>query len=377
MQEMVLPYWASEGFLPASGMFAECSTLSGMAISEVPHRAMVQARQIFVFSDAARRGLYQAGTEHALKALDTLLVRFTDGGDLTRGVAFSVAGSSHAGSLVRDAYAQAFVLLALASVKRVNDGAKIRSAIDGLVKFVDRALIDHEHLGIFDCFPDPSAPKLQNPLMHLLEAYLALHEAWPERDFLQRSKGVVELFMTRLFQPEVGALLEVYGRDWRASADPAYSFFEPGHQFEWAWLLHWYDCLAGTDHGSIAERLWNTACHHGRNERGLCFDTVGLDLRPAKRTHRLWPHAEGAKAAAIRHIQGHEDGKPVLIEMLDALNGTFLQGAFPGGWTDRIDPAGAPLVDIVPASSLYHLYGAYLEVSRVAENTMRPTQLCK
>ena len=39
----------------------------------------------------------------------------------------------------------------------------------------------------------------------------------------------------------------------------------------------------------------------------------------------------------------------------------FLDRPFPGGWIDHFDEAGQPLVDYVPASSLYHIFAAAAE----------------
>jgi mannose/cellobiose epimerase-like protein (N-acyl-D-glucosamine 2-epimerase family) len=43
----------------------------------------------------------------------------------------------------------------------------------------------------------------------------------------------------------------------------------------------------------------------------------------------------------------------------------FLDTPFIGGWTDQITEAGAPKVDYVPASSLYHLFLAATEADNM------------
>jgi mannose/cellobiose epimerase-like protein (N-acyl-D-glucosamine 2-epimerase family) len=43
---------------------------------------------------------------------------------------------------------------------------------------------------------------------------------------------------------------------------------------------------------------------------------------------------------------------------------TFLSGATAGGWIDRLDAAGNPATDFMPASSLYHLPGAIDELTK-------------
>jgi len=365
MGEVLLPFWSTEGFATRQQMFCERLDFAGRPIDDVPHRAMVQARQIFVFSHAALVGVFPAGAEPAMRALDGLLNRFCDDGDLRDGVPFSVSSSGKVISATRDSYTHAFMLFALAAAYRLTGEPRLRRAIDQTVAFVDRRLIDERHFGLHDRHPDPSGLKSQNPLMHLLEAYLALHEALPEGPFLDRAGTIVAHFGAKLFQDEPGILLEHYDADWSSlPGEPAGQFFEPGHQFEWAWLLQWYGALSGTDQSMFADRLWQAAGRHGMTADGLCFDEVGIDLRPRKLSHRLWPHAEGAKAAAVRHASGDPRAADVAAAMVGALTKTFLNRPFPAGWIDRVDPDGRALTDFVPASSLYHLYSAFSELSR-------------
>lgn len=365
MTDVVLPFWAASGFLDRYGMYCERTDLAGRPLLDVPHRSMVQARQIFVYTHAERTGQWRGGGEKAMVALDTLLQLYSDDGDLSRGLAFSIGLNGSTVSTVRDAYAHAFILFALASAYRLNPDPKFRNAAEAIVAFVDMQLIDKQHGGLFESYPRQGTVKLQNPLMHLLEASLALHEAWPDRGHLDRAGRIVALFRDRLFRSAHGVLLERYASDWSAAEPPEPStFFEPGHQFEWAWLLQWYDGLAGTDHGNIADRLWRSACEKGVGPDGLCFDEVAFDAAFTKRNHRAWPHTEGIKAAGVRIMRGDVKSETEFAAFLTALNSVFLVGPFPGGWLDRVDVDGNRMVDVVPASTLYHLYSALVEASR-------------
>jgi len=206
--------------------------------------------------------------------------------------------------------------------------------------------------------------KRQNPLMHFLEACLALHEAAPEGPYFERAGRIVGLFQERLFQQQCGALPEVFAADW--SLDPAATAcFEPGHHFEWIWLLDWFRRLGGGVVAQTEDRLWESARACGVDPRGWCYDTVSLDRRQLSRSTRLWPHAEGARAGVARHAAGEAQGLSFCARMLHTLNETFLGRPFPGGWIDHFDANLEPIIDYVPASSLYHLYGAFREVARL------------
>lgn len=364
MRGVILPFWISNGFMPRLGQFCERTNLKGDPVQDVPLRAMVQARQIYVYSNAERTGEMKGGGEKAIQALAVLLERYSEDGDLKKGLAFSISPAGDIVSEVRDTYAHAFALFALASAFRLTGDQKLFRATEALVAFIDDKLWDRQTGGLFDRYPDPGATKLQNPVMHMLEAYLALHEAWPEGGFLDRAADIVRLFRERLFQPDLGVILEKYRADWTTELAPE-TFFEPGHQFEWAWLLAWYDRLAGTDHDHIRQQLWTSGCKGLIGPALPCADEIAFDPGLSKRTSRAWPHAEGLKAAVIRYESGDPGAAAVLAGLLATLDSFFLGTPFPAGWMDRVAANGDPIADVVPTSTLYHLYSAFKETTRV------------
>lgn len=356
-----LPFWSAEGFDRAAGRFRERLDRDGAPLA-VPHRAMVQARQIHVFAHAAELGWFPEGAALAETAMASLLRDFyaEEGG---RGsFAFSIGPDGRVASPVRDAYAHAFALFALAWVYRLNGDTRLLDIAERTIAFVDGVLEDHRHGGLFDAAPITDRVKRQNPLMHLLEAYLFLEQAAPGRGYLARAGRIVALFEGRLFKRPPGVLLEFFAEDWGAHPDPAKAdTWEPGHHFEWTWLLDRYADLAGVDTRASADRLYDIALAAGIGENGLIYDEVGADLAVRKASHRLWPHTEAIKAAGVRHARGDASARFFGDDMARALLKNFCGRPFAGGWTDQIDPDGMPLVDYVPASSLYHLFLAAAE----------------
>jgi mannose-6-phosphate isomerase len=53
------------------------------------------------------------------------------------------------------------------------------------------------------------------------------------------------------------------------------------------------------------------------------------------------------------------------VRCLTRLAETFIGRPTRGGWIDHVDAAGAPIVNMMPASTLYHLFGAATEAARV------------
>lgn len=365
LREQALPAWAERGFDRAGGRFRERLDGRGDALA-VPHRSMVQARQIYVFAHGALLGWFPEGAALAERAMASLLRDFCDEGERQASFAFSIDLSGRIVSPLRDTYAHAFMLFALAWLHRLNGDPKLLALADKVIAFIDAELTDPVHGGLFDASPAADRTKRQNPVMHLLEAYLFLEHAAPGRGYLERAGGLVRLFETRLFEPEAGVLLEYFAEDWSPCPDPARAdVFEPGHHFEWVWLLAEHAKLAGTVPSPTAARLYEVAAAHGFAADGLIHDELAADRRVLKPSHRVWPHTEAIKAGVARGRAGDAHAAAMAERMGGVLLDRFLDRPFAGGWVDHIDQSGQALVDYVPASSLYHLFFAGAEASQL------------
>ena len=102
-----------------------------------------------------------------------------EGEDRLGSFAFSVDSHGSIVSDVRDAYAHAFVLFAIAWLYRLNGERHLLTIAEKTIAFIDANLEDPVHSGVFDTFPLTDRCKRQNPHMHLLEAYLALEISAP------------------------------------------------------------------------------------------------------------------------------------------------------------------------------------------------------
>ncbi|PZU10301.1 AGE family epimerase/isomerase [Sphingomonas sp.] len=364
--DSALPFWSEQGFDSARGRFRERLDREGRPI-DVPHRAMVQARQAYVFAHAAKLGWFPEGGRLAEIAMANLVRDYGEVGLGTASFHFSVDGNGLPAATHRDAYTHAFLLFALAWLYALTGDRRHLNLADKIIAFIDAKLLDPDHGGLFDAAPAGDLYKRQNPLMHLLEAYLFLAEAAPDKPYFDRASELVALFKAKLFMPSDGVLLEHFAQDWGPHPDPAKaSLFEPGHHFEWVWLLDRYARLAKVPEEPAAAVLYRVACAHGAAGDGLIYDEVRADKVPVKLSHRVWPHTEAIKAAIVRHEAGDDEAFTLAESMANQLLGTFLNRPFTGGWIDHVSETGVPLVDYVPASSLYHLFLAATEARRLA-----------
>jgi mannose-6-phosphate isomerase len=194
--------------------------------------------------------------------------------------------------------------------------------------------------------------------MHFLEACLAAFEIFEEPAYLDTAAGLVEIFLDRLFQTREGALPEFFDDGLRPIRERGLFRVEPGHHFEWIWLIDGYRramAKAGRfsrpELGAAFAALEGFAARFGLDAAtGLAVDGLWSDGTVETPGFRLWPQTERIKSAARSATE------PV-TSTNDALLGfrRFLAGAPPGLWHERLDAAGAPIPGPSPATSLYHI----------------------
>lgn len=352
--DQALPLWSDTGYDAAAQGFVECLYLDGAPQLDAPRRVMVQARQIHVFATAALAGWFPDGAELAMRAADSMISRYAiDGGQ--KGWFFSCSRRGDILEERRDLYAHAFVLLSLASLIRLDAKPVYIQLVQQTLAFLDREM-SHPAGGFAEEWPNPVLPRRQNPHMHLLEAFLALQETKACGDFRPRLSAMVGLFDRRFFSSRDHILSEFYEDDWTAqNPDRA---FEPGHHFEWIWLLDGVSDPTGLASIERAAPLLQAGLR-GIDRQGRVAERVSRGA--SSPSFRLWGAMEAAKALAIQPnpVTAHCEAADVLA----AAWHSFIAPAFPGGWVDRVDEKSRALVDTMPASSLYHISTAVHHLS--------------
>jgi mannose-6-phosphate isomerase len=358
-----LPLWAEAGFDPAHGSFVERLTFEGKPLLKAPRRAMVQARQIYVFSHAALIGWRPQGESQALEAAHRLIDRYhgVDGG---HGWVFSVHPDGAVSDVRRDFYAHAFALFGLAWAYKLAPEPRFLSTALDTLEVLDRHFKSPSG-GYHSALPADQGKREQNPHMHLFEAMLAWFEATGREMFLARAAELDAMMAKRFFQPRTGILAEYFDGDWNPREGIHGRICEPGHHFEWSWLLRRYARLTGRVDSPIAEALKAFADRHGYDAQGFVVDELIDDGRVHKPSRRSWPHTEAVKAEVAAAEAGDGEAPRRAAQAIDRLFSGFLRRPVPGGWIDHVDASGAPLVDGMPASTLYHVFLAAAEADRL------------
>jgi mannose-6-phosphate isomerase len=352
------PLWAAAGIDWEHGGFHETLDLTGTPTGIIK-RARVAPRQIFAFSrahDLGWQGKHTDIIEHGLSFIDERFLR-ADG--LYRSSVYR-NGELHDNQALL--YDQAFMLLAFAEAER-SLGAQtgVRQAAESLrTKLL--TTMRHGSTG-FRPSAEPSAALLSNPNMHLLEAALAWMELDADPVWQSIADDIGTLALTRLAQADRPGLREHFADDWTPIPGLAGRIIEPGHQFEWAWLLLRWRPDDPAVRG-FARRLIDFTL--GQGIRGGCAINAILDdfnVHDAKA--RLWPQAEWIKAlvAATAHF-GADLYEAQLIHGVEALT-RYLATPLAGLWYDTCLANGLFEAGPAPASNFYHIVSAIDELARV------------
>src|SRR5262249_46252310 len=150
-----------------------------------------------------------------------------------------------------DLYDIAFALFGLSWRYRLTKDASVLQAAHATLDYVQTEMRG-PHGGLWQWLP-PTGPRLQNPHMHLIEASLSLFDSTREDPFLQQAGEVAGLFNEAFFDGRT--LGERFTEAWRRIPGEEGRVLEPGHHFEWAWILAQYQRATGEDMTKQARAL--------------------------------------------------------------------------------------------------------------------------
>ncbi len=362
LRQRALPLWAEAGVDHQYGGFIECLTLDGTSVVDVPKRLRVQARQIYVFAHAHLLGWKGPWLDVARQGFGFMTQHYWHANG---GWVFTAERDGTPSDTVREAYEQAFALFALAWLYGASGDSVALDWATRTLAFMDEQLADPENGGFREAIPDKQ-PRRQNPHMHLLEALLSLYWATGDGQYVKRAKHLLKLFRERFFDSDTGTLGEFFAHDWRPAPGPTGALVEPGHHFEWVWLLQQYGRITHEDISAEQAALYKFAESHGvdRND-GLAFDGVLRDGSTHDDNKRLWVQTEALKAQIVRIEQGDDAASARLEQLLECLVRRYLLDN--GAWQDHVRRDGTGFASHAPASTLYHVFLALSEVLRLSE----------
>ena len=361
-----LPLWRARAVDPVHGGFIEWIGQDGLPLLAAK-RCYPQARQIYVFVQAGLMGWDGPWLQTVEQGLDFFLRVFPRPDGLMR---LRVAADGSAEDDTPRLYDQAFALLMLATVRRVlADRAADLEQRAAVLR--DRLLADRRapHGGFIEVV---GPPFYANPNMHLLEAALAWVETSDDPAWAALADELAELALAKFIDPAGGFLREYFDAAWSPAAGEGGRLVEPGHQFEWAWLLMGWSRLRNRPEAlAPAARLYAVGKLGVDPARGVAINALWDDLSVRDADARTWPQTEWMKAAvamADRHEPGSAERATCEVDVevaIAALDG-YLRTHVPGLWWDRRLANGRFADEPAPSTTFYHIVCAIAELRRLA-----------
>jgi len=361
--EHAFPIWWEVGADKIQGGFFEKIALDGTPV-EAPRRARVQPRQIYSYAVAGLLGWdgpWKQALEHGL---DFYLSKYRRPDGFMRTL---VASDGSPLDDKVDLYDQAFGLFGLAMASSVLPERADLPALAAGLRDALYATLKHPVAGFEESVPR-TLPLLSNPHMHLFEASLAWVETGLDLDGGWRAMAdeIARLALAKFIDPKSGGLREYYDGDWNPAPGVDGRIVEPGHQFEWAWLLLRWGQLAGRDDATRAAlRMIEIGQGPGVDPaRGVAIFALLDDMSVHDDIARLWAQTEQIKAGVLAaQVTGDPrwwttaaDGAEALLKYFDV--------PVKGLWRDKLRADGTFVEEAAPASSFYHIVCAILELDR-------------
>jgi mannose/cellobiose epimerase-like protein (N-acyl-D-glucosamine 2-epimerase family) len=343
---VIVPLWQGPGWNADLALPYEALDAEHRPLPPQRYRAMACARQLYLF--AGLIGQVPAAEERAAALFRSLQRHFHDAEH--GGWFYSIDPQGAPLDQRKDLYTHAFILFACAHYWDKVREPLVESALNAALEVIARRFSTGD--GLYEASLDRdwsalgSGP-LQNPLMHLAEAFLATLSVREDTAVERALVALCTAMQQRFIDPQHGVLME-------KPLDTVDNWFEPGHQFEWYFLLESSTLLRGSTLHASLERAFAFTEQLGVDQPTGAVRAV-LDLGPdggsRDATQRIWAQAEYLRALTLR-----PHSEAAVAHQLQALQTYFLHA---GGWYECRDKHGEVSRRDMPSTTPYHLATCY------------------
>lgn len=359
----VFPLWSHHGIDHVHGGFIESLMMDGSPSSH-PKRALVQARQVYSFVTGAKLQVFNT---HESKKIVTSAMEFftknyiTSSGACVHSIVEN--GSVHNQDL--DLYTQAFAMFAYANAyELVGDKKYIEQALKIL------SYLKNERTALGGGYTEIKGGKVfyqSNPHMHLFESALLWASIDTRDEWKNLCHELYQLCLDKFIDKKTMTLCEHFDEGWTPQLENGSFIFEPGHHFEWSWLLALYQELFNIDCKSWRHSIYQTGTKYGVNDKNFVVDEVWSNGRVKKSSSRFWPQCERIKAAVkLGHEVSVSEQRAFAKQADEALRVLleYFQTPVQGLWQDQLLENGEFTKQDPKGSSLYHIINAIYEYER-------------
>ncbi len=359
LSECVFPLWTAAAIDPLNGGFVESLDANALPLPGA-RRALVQARQIYAYTEALKMNILSRETVEPIirKNVEFIACYSLESGAYVH----AVDANGKPVQLQCELYTQAFMLFGLARAYDCLKDAAIKARALKLANYLLRER--QNKAGGFTELKNGNVVYQSNPHMHLFEALIEWLRIDHEVVWKELAQQIYHLCKDKFVNNSIGVVAEYFSKDWQPVREQNTFVFEPGHQYEWAWLLIQYEDAVHIKHTPLSNHMFQLAETYGVDKAShLAFDELSSDFSVKKSSSRFWPQCERIKAAVQLglHTQPDEHAKYCLVaDQAFAALATYFEMPIRGLWHDTKDGEKF-ILQPSKASSLYHIINALSE----------------
>lgn len=352
---VIVPLWQGPGWNAALALPYEAVDNHHQPLPVQRYRAMACARQLFVFSSLIGNPDIKDAESRAHALFRSLQQHFHDAEH--GGWFYSIDAQGAPLDRRKDLYTHAFIIFACAHYWQRTREPLAESVLNAALNVVRERFADGQGLyeaSLGEDWSTLGSGPLQNPLMHLAEAFLATLHVRSDPATAELLDGLLKHLHERFIDPASGLMLEKP----RGAVD---NWYEPGHQFEWFFLLQSSRELHGKPlHRALGKAFAQAQAQGVDAHSGGVSGMLKLDGSVIDGTRRIWAQAEYLRALALR-----EDGQADLLHQAQTLQQDFLHAQ---GWHECLNEKGHVSRSDMPSTTPYHLATCYIGLADYLQN---------
>ena len=340
-QDQILPLWQGPGWNAELALPFEALGPDLQPLPVQRYRAMACARQLYLFASH----IDQPGARERAAALFRSLQRHFHDAE-HGGWFYSIDPSGQPLDRTKDLYTHAFIIFACAHYWAAVKEPLVDSVLNAALEVVSTQFASGD--GLYEaCVAEDWSPlgsgPLQNPLMHLAEAFLATIGVRQDSAVEAALLALADAMQARFIDPVPGLMLEKP----RGAVD---NWYEPGHQFEWFYLLESSALFNGHALRKSVARGFAVAEQQGV-VGGNVLSMLKVDGSVRDATRRIWAQAEYLRALTLRPGASAQVARQLLH-----FNQQFLHTT---GWHECRNGEGEVSRPDMPSTTPYHLATCY------------------
>ncbi|HEY8189825.1 MAG TPA: AGE family epimerase/isomerase, partial [Micavibrio sp.] len=361
-----LAKWHEAFYDPATGGFHERLGHSFKPRSNGARRLLTQCRQLSIYSHALTEGCNAVRRDALKKSFDFILKAYRI--PETGGWRYSLSDSGEPLDETSDLYSLSFIIFSFSHYFRAARDERAKEFAFETLDFIERRFRMEGLPGLAEALDGNLAvtPKIrrQNPHMHLLEACLFAHETWGGQKFLRMADEITDLFYEFFYSQSENRLCEFFLDDLTPDPEKG-NRVEPGHYFEWVWLLKKHARIRQDParHDGACRALLGWANGYGWDETyGGIYDVLDPSGRVLADTKRIWPFTEALKANALMMDAEGIDRpwiKARIGRMINVFRTQYMEER--GFWVEWLNRDLSPATDYMPGTTPYHVYFGIIE----------------